>query len=587
MFDFFKSLIWLLRLLTPRLRLIFYSLVGLGALSAVLEAVSILAIIPIIGLFYENASVDQGKLPTDGPLSSVLQYTQFLTPAATLWAFATIFGLAVLLRLCMGWAQLKFIQNVGHLIAFNVLKSFQEKKYHDIRKLSSSELTSLSINKCNDLVSSLLSPVFSITTAFLLSIFIVFGLFSLVGIAFLAVLTGICVFYWVMTLSIRNTLRNSSVVINENLPRLINILTETHEAGREIELGLYSQFFLKSFVSTDRKIRNTRTVILFLNIVPKNLIELLFVIFICFIVQFYGVQKIPEISVLVSILFAFHRTLPLINTFYTAVTNYRGAVESIKEVMNFTNFVFAKSRDKKTSEWEQIQVRKFFFEYADEQMNKRKPFSISFNNGQTYFIQGQSGSGKSTFIDCLTGIEDIYTGEISITHNTTSQKKINRLFDNIDVTLVTQKPFIHKGTVEENISLNYGHGIDKQVLEKSCYICGITSHVKETNTSSKINMPSEWQLDINKVCGEHGAFLSGGQRQRVALARALTQKPQIILLDEALSALDKKSEEKILRRLIANFSDCCIIYISHGDAAKHLFDHIVDFDLLVDGKEVN
>ena len=78
MFDFFKSLVWLLRLLTPGLRLIFCSLVGLGALSAVLEAVSILAIIPIIGLFYDNASIDQGTLPTDGPLSLVFQYTQIL-----------------------------------------------------------------------------------------------------------------------------------------------------------------------------------------------------------------------------------------------------------------------------------------------------------------------------------------------------------------------------------------------------------------------------------------------------------------------------------------------------------------------------
>lgn len=586
MFDFLKSLIWLLRLLSPKLRLIFCTLVGLGALSAVLEAVSILAIIPIIGLFYENASIDQGTIPTDGPLSLVFQYTQFLTPATTLWAFATIFGLAVLLRLCLGWAQLKFIQNVGHLIAYRVLKSFLEKKYHDIRRLSSSELTSLSINKCNDLVGSLLSPVFSITTAFLLSLFIIFGLFSLVGVTFLVVLTGICIFYWVMTLSIRNTLRNSSVVINENLPRLVNVLTESYEARREVELGFFSQFFLKSFVTTDKKIRNTRTVILFLNIVPKNLIEFLFVLFVCFIVQFYGVQKIPDISILISLLFAFHRTLPLINTFYTAVTNYKGAIELIKEVIIFTNFVFTKVETKKTSKWEQIRVRKFFFEHVDEKRNKRKPFSINFNKGQTYFIQGQSGSGKSTFIDCLTGIEDVYDGSISITHNRKSQK-INRLFEIIDVTLVTQKPFIHKGTVEENILLNYEHGVDKQLVKNSCYICDIVSREQETNTSSRINMPNDWQLDMNKICGEHGAFLSGGQRQRVALARALTQKPQIIVLDEALSALDKKSEEKVLKRLIANFSDCCIIYISHGDAAKHLFDHIVDFDLLIDGKEVN
>ena len=104
----------------------------------------------------------------------------------------------------------------------------------------------------------------------------------------------------------------------------------------------------------------------------------------------------------------------------------------------------------------------------------------------------------------MTGIEDIYNGEISITHNRTSHR-INRLFEIIDVTLVTQKPFIHKGTVKENISLNYEHGIDEQVVKKSCYICGIKSHVKEKNTLSKINLPNEWQLDMDKVCGEHGA----------------------------------------------------------------------------------
>jgi len=586
MSNFFSGLFWLLRLLTPNLRIIFFALVGLGTISAVLEAISILAIIPIIGLFYDNASIDNETLPTDGPLSLIMQTTQFLTPAATLWTFATVFGVAVLLRLSLGWAQLKFIQNVGHLIALSVLKSFIEKKYHDIRKYSSSEITSLTINKCNDLVAALLSPVFSLMTAFLLSLFIVFGLFSLVGATFLLVLTSICILYWLVTLAIRNILSKSSIIINKNLPLLINSLTETYEARREIELGFYSQFFLKAFTAADKIIRNTRANILFLNIIPKNLIEFLFVLFVCFVVQFYGVEKIPDISILASLLFAFHRTLPLINTFYTAITNYKGAVESINEVMDFTNFISAKKEDKKTLKWEQIHVQNFFFEHIDEQRNQRKPFSISFKKGETYFVQGKSGSGKSTFIDCLTGIEDVYSGEISAIHNKKS-KKLNRLFENIDVTLVTQKPFIHQGTVEENILLNFEFGVDKQAVKKSCYICGIQFCDQKKQTASNRIMPSEWQLDMNKACGEHGAFLSGGQRQRVALARALTQRSQIIVLDEALSALDKSSETEILQKLIENFNDCCIIYISHGDAAKHLFDHTINFDLLISGKEVN
>lgn len=584
MFEYFKGLVWLLKLLTPKRQIIFLAIVCLGTVSAVLEAISILAIIPIIQLFYDTALMDKSASIADGPLSFILESSQLLTPSEMLWTFSAVFGLSILLKLCMGWGQLKFIQNVGHLISLSVLNSFVEKKYHHVRDLSSSEITSLSINKCNDVVNSLISPVFSMTTAFMLSLFIIFGLFSLVGMTFLILLMGICVFYWVMTLSIRNFLNRSSILINNNLPRLINILIETYEARREIELGFYRQFFLKNFITIDKKIRNTRAKILFLNIIPKNLIELLFVLLVCFIVQFHGVEKIPDISILISLLLAFHRTLPLVNTFFIAITNYKGALASIEEVIKFTKVVNSKPDTRKFPNWEQVRVLDFLFEHPGER-NKRQPFSASFKKGQTYFIQGESGSGKSTFVDCLTGIEDTFDGEIRITQNGVSQK-IDRLFENINVTLVTQKPFIHWGTIAENISLNCEFNVAKDALKKTCYICGINFRERGSKAPSKHPTPNKWQLELDKICGENGAFLSGGQRQRVALARALTQRSEIIILDEALSGLDKKSEKEVLLKLIESFPDCCIIYISHGDAAKHLFDHIIDFNLLVTGEKL-
>ena len=83
---------------------------------------------------------------------------------------------------------------------------------------------------------------------------------------------------------------------------------------------------------------------------------------------------------------------------------------------------------------------------------------------------------------------------------------------------------------------------------------------------------------LNTLCGERGNHLSGGQRQRVALARALVRKPDILLLDDTLSAVDNNTEKRILEKLKTEFNNRSCVIISHRLSAVEQADEILVFD---------
>ena len=93
--------------------------------------------------------------------------------------------------------------------------------------------------------------------------------------------------------------------------------------------------------------------------------------------------------------------------------------------------------------------------------------------------------------------------------------------------------------------------------------------------STDISFMSE---GLNTLCGERGNHLSGGQRQRVALARALVRKPDILLLDDTLSAVDNKTEQRILQKLKSELKNRSCVIISHRLSAVEHADEILVLD---------
>ncbi len=179
------------------------------------------------------------------------------------------------------------------------------------------------------------------------------------------------------------------------------------------------------------------------------------------------------------------------------------------------------------------------FEYVE---NKPilKNINLKISRGETLAIVGNSGGGKSTFVNLIPRFYDVNSGSIKFDNVDIRKFKLNELRKNIS--FVFQDNFLFTGTIKENILL-----ANPEASQDELKMALSASHLDEVIDS----LPD----GLDTILGERGLTLSGGQRQRVAIARAMIRNTPIIILDEATSALDNESEaivQKALDNLIKN-----------------------------------
>jgi ATP-binding cassette subfamily B protein len=174
--------------------------------------------------------------------------------------------------------------------------------------------------------------------------------------------------------------------------------------------------------------------------------------------------------------------------------------------------------------------------------------SLRIPAGSTVAIVGRTGSGKSTLVQCIARIFDLTSGQVLAGGNDV------RLLDPADlrrrIGFVPQETFLFSATLGENIAF----GVEDSTPEKirqAAEMAGLAQDVE--------GFPAGYDTAV----GERGITLSGGQKQRTAIARALMRQPRILILDDALSAVDTITEERILRGLRQFMAGRTTILISH------------------------
>ncbi len=180
--------------------------------------------------------------------------------------------------------------------------------------------------------------------------------------------------------------------------------------------------------------------------------------------------------------------------------------------------------------------------------------------GQTVAILGPSGSGKSTLIHVLLRLYDYTAG--SVTLDGRELRDLDRQFVRSQIGVVLQEPFLYSKTLRENISIAHTHASDQSVAEAAATAC-----IDESIQS--------FESGYDTVVGERGVMLSGGQRQRVALARAVLKNPPILILDDALSAVDTRTESLILAALRRRHAKRTTLIIAHRLSTLMQADRIV------------
>jgi len=183
--------------------------------------------------------------------------------------------------------------------------------------------------------------------------------------------------------------------------------------------------------------------------------------------------------------------------------------------------------------------------------------------GMTLAIIGPTGSGKTTLVNLIPRLIDASQGEVLIDGNDVRCIPVKLLRKNIG--FVPQETFLFSETIEENISFGVENARPKEV-KWAANISTIASDLE--------NFPEKYQTLI----GERGVNLSGGQKQRTAISRALLRKPKILILDDALSAVDTYTEEKILKSLMESYYNQSTILISHRVSTLKHADLIIVLD---------
>jgi len=207
----------------------------------------------------------------------------------------------------------------------------------------------------------------------------------------------------------------------------------------------------------------------------------------------------------------------------------------------------------------------FTYPVADKYPNKNAPalhsINLTIKRGQTLGIIGSMGSGKSTLLNLMLRLYPLKSGMLSIGKHGINNIPLNVLRSAVGYS----DNFMFATTIMENIKFFDADITDEQALE-AAKLAGIYDNIME--------FPNQFETEI----GERGITLSGGQKQRIGIARAIAKNPDIIILDDSLSAVDTETEEEIVANLKQLLEGKTGIIVAHRISAIKHADIIIYMD---------
>jgi ABC-type multidrug transport system fused ATPase/permease subunit len=186
-------------------------------------------------------------------------------------------------------------------------------------------------------------------------------------------------------------------------------------------------------------------------------------------------------------------------------------------------------------------------------------FSTAFERGKSYAIVGESGAGKSTLLDILLKFHTPDHGTILLNGQPIAgidERALRR-----KIVLLGQETIIFNDTVTNNIC--YGFHASREEIVAAARLAYVDEVINE--------LPQNYET----VLQYRGTNLSGGQRQRIGIARALLRKPDVLVLDESMSALDPITKEAVMKNILSEYSKKIVIFVSHDPAIREHVDEVV------------
>lgn len=189
-------------------------------------------------------------------------------------------------------------------------------------------------------------------------------------------------------------------------------------------------------------------------------------------------------------------------------------------------------------------------------------FSLKIPAGKTYAVVGPLGSGKSSLVSLIPRLQDVTDGQVLVDDVDVRQLSIAELRRAIG--FVPQETFLFSGPLRDNVA----YGLEPAAATE-------TRIQSAVHLSQLENDLDQWPAGLDTLIGERGVTLSGGQKQRTAIARAVVRQPAILILDDALSSVDTRTEEAVLHGLDSFMRNRTCLVIAHRLSTTRSADCVV------------
>lgn len=218
-----------------------------------------------------------------------------------------------------------------------------------------------------------------------------------------------------------------------------------------------------------------------------------------------------------------------------------------------------------------IEFRNVSYTYPNTGIQALRNLSFRIEAGKSLAVMGKTGSGKTTLALLLTRLIDPTEGEILVDGINLKEYQLEHYRKHLGY--IPQESYLFSDTIENNI----GFALDEPSLEK------VTEYAKKADVHKNI---VGFKEQYKTMVGERGVMLSGGQKQRICIAKALIKEPNILIFDDALSALDTETEENVLRNIESQSADRTMIIITHRESSAKRADKILNLTTVVDEETV-
>jgi subfamily B ATP-binding cassette protein MsbA len=364
-------------------------------------------------------------------------------------------------------------------------------------------------------------------------------------------------------------LRKDSKEVQQQQSNFLSIIDETISGQKVIKSFISESFFLKKFDQINNLLFRYSNKVVNRKNLAGPFSEFMGILVIGVLLWFGGKMVLINASIsgttfIVFMGLAYNILTPAKNlskSFYS-IKKGNAAAERVFEIIEYNKEANDQVRSIDMNEFnDKITFNDLEFSYGESKIIDKLSFTI--NKGESIALVGSSGSGKTTIANLLNGFFNANSGNIIIDGINITDIRRESLYKNISI--VTQESILFNDTIFNNIKIGNLDANKEDVINAA----------KEANAHDFI----EDQVNgYDTVIGDYGNKLSGGQKQRLTIARAMLKSPSILILDEATSSLDSKSEKKIQDAINKLMYDKTSLIIAHKFSTIKKCDKIILID---------